>query len=352
MPSDDVLTMGVTDTPGTWLYESLVCKYDLDNLLLSNVEGAQSNVLSVNYHLTRMLIQGQCFDEKSKPVPGLQLQLRNSTNVFDATIAMQTLGYWQLKANPGVWDLRLREGRTTEVMDIDANKTESDDALVIADDGGLKIKVVLNSFTRPPFRISTKHKPGMEKEELLPQLTEEQIEAEEEHRLKQRQERQKAEAKSNKPESEPEKGSTGLSMIDKIKASLFGAKEEEQIEAEEEHRLKQRQERQKAEAKSNKPESEPEKGSTGLSMIDKIKASLFGAKEEEEATTTPTTVSNEEGKKDAHSYVTSLFGMKKEQYETPTPQQRIDVKPDKDTTIHVMSVASGHLYERFLKYKM
>ena len=29
MPTDDVLTMAVTDTPGMWLYESLVCKYDL-----------------------------------------------------------------------------------------------------------------------------------------------------------------------------------------------------------------------------------------------------------------------------------------------------------------------------------
>ncbi len=57
MPSDDVLTMGITDTPGTWLYESLVCKYDLDNLLLSNIDSSGNNILSVNYHLTRMLIQ-------------------------------------------------------------------------------------------------------------------------------------------------------------------------------------------------------------------------------------------------------------------------------------------------------
>ena len=97
MPSDDVLTMGITDTPGTWLYESLICKHDLDNLLLSKLDASQSNVLRVNYHLSMLILQGQCFDEKKQPVPGLQLELRNSTNVYDATIAMQTLGYWQLK---------------------------------------------------------------------------------------------------------------------------------------------------------------------------------------------------------------------------------------------------------------
>ena len=70
MPSDDVLTMGITDTPGTWLYESLICKHDLDNLLLSKIDGSQSNVLSVNYHLSMLILQGQCFDEKQQPVPG------------------------------------------------------------------------------------------------------------------------------------------------------------------------------------------------------------------------------------------------------------------------------------------
>ena len=41
MPADDVLTMGVTYTPGTWLYESLVCKHDLDNLLLSSISSTR-----------------------------------------------------------------------------------------------------------------------------------------------------------------------------------------------------------------------------------------------------------------------------------------------------------------------
>lgn len=68
-----------------------------DNLLLSSIDGSSSSVLAVNYHLTKMLIQGQCFDEKMQPVPGLQLELKNHSHVFDATIAMQTLGYWQLK---------------------------------------------------------------------------------------------------------------------------------------------------------------------------------------------------------------------------------------------------------------
>ena len=306
MPSDDVLTMGITDTPGTWLYESLVCKYDLDNLLLSKVnDPTNKGVLSVNYHLTRMLIQGQCFDEKSKPVPGLQLELRNATNVFDATIAMQTLGYWQLKANPGVWGMRLRDGRTTEVMGIDKNKTKSADAIIVNDvDQQPLIKVALNSFRSSPFRLRVKHKSGMENEELLPQLTEEQIEAQEQRRLKEKQEREAKKAKESGTESDDDSTDSKGSLLDKIKAKIFGKKEDSK----------------KIEVKVKKNGEDK------------------GKDEDEED--------------DTNDALASLLGISKpEKYVAPTPQRRVDAKPDEETTIHVMSVASGHLYERFLKVK-
>ena len=298
MPSDDVLTMGITDTPGTWLYESLVCKYDLDNLLLSKVIST-NEILSVNYHLTRILIQGQCFDEKSKPVPGLQLELKNNSNhIFDATIAMQTLGYWQLKANPGVWQIKLRDGRTTQVLDIDTNKTKSKDSII--SNGGHIIKTVLNSFTRSPFRLRVKHKLGMENEELLPQLTEEQIEAQEQRRLKEKQQR---ELKLNKEEKNKESGSESA-----------------------------------------------DSDSTG-SFLDKLKTKIFGTNSDNKDNNKED--NNKDDKKeddqDNDNPLASLFNMKPEKYVAPTPQRRVDAKSDEETTIHVMSVASGHLYERFLK---
>lgn len=34
------------------------------------------------------------------------------------TIVMANLGYFQLKANPGAWILRLRQGRSSDIFDI------------------------------------------------------------------------------------------------------------------------------------------------------------------------------------------------------------------------------------------
>lgn len=60
---------------------------------------------------------GQCFDAHSEqPTPGLEFVLGSDTSpdLFD-TIVMANLGYFQLKAGPGAWLLRLREGRSRDI---------------------------------------------------------------------------------------------------------------------------------------------------------------------------------------------------------------------------------------------
>lgn len=76
--------------------------------------------LPPHYTLIFSNIAGQCSDSSTdSPVPGLQLILgtEKQAEVFD-TIVMANLGYYQLKATPGVWTLRLREGRSTDIYDI------------------------------------------------------------------------------------------------------------------------------------------------------------------------------------------------------------------------------------------
>ena len=63
---------------------------------------------------------GQCFDATTdSPTPGLEYVLGTASQPerFD-TIVMANLGYFQLKAAPGAWMLRLREGRSSEIYTI------------------------------------------------------------------------------------------------------------------------------------------------------------------------------------------------------------------------------------------
>ena len=63
---------------------------------------------------------GQCFDSTtSSPTPGLEYVLGTASQPekFD-TIVMANLGYFQLKAAPGAWVLKLREGRSSEIYSV------------------------------------------------------------------------------------------------------------------------------------------------------------------------------------------------------------------------------------------
>ena len=63
---------------------------------------------------------GHCYDgDSGQPPRGLQFTLGTSSKtVMVDTIVMANLGYFQLKANPGVWVLRLREGRSADIYGI------------------------------------------------------------------------------------------------------------------------------------------------------------------------------------------------------------------------------------------
>lgn len=116
MPMDAVLTMGL-DAPPSWLTMAAAAIYDLDNIRLKDVV---TPTVSIIYDLKYILIEGHARDELTRSVPrGLQIVLEtmDGSEQLD-TIVMANLGYFQFRAKPGLYRLRLRHGRGSELFDM------------------------------------------------------------------------------------------------------------------------------------------------------------------------------------------------------------------------------------------
>ncbi|KAJ3026981.1 hypothetical protein HK097_006261, partial [Rhizophlyctis rosea] len=122
VPVDPLLTLG-TDVPGAWLVFPTRSVHDLDNIRLSSLNGEAKRVgVKAEFVLENILVEGHARDSKTQGPPrGLQFTLGTESNPYIVdTITMANLGYLQLKANPGVWDLRLRAGKSKELYDIES----------------------------------------------------------------------------------------------------------------------------------------------------------------------------------------------------------------------------------------
>ncbi|XP_059489463.1 UDP-glucose:glycoprotein glucosyltransferase isoform X2 [Neocloeon triangulifer] len=115
MPQSVLLTQNM-HPPENWLVEAVRSPYDLDNIKLEDV----MSVVHSEFELSSLLLEGHCSEAMSGAPPrGLQVTLgtKHEPVVVD-TIVMANLGYFQLKANPGSWLLRLRQGRSADIFDI------------------------------------------------------------------------------------------------------------------------------------------------------------------------------------------------------------------------------------------
>lgn len=115
LPSESLLTQNL-NIPENWLVEVVRSVYDLDNIKLSDIDGPVHS----EYELEHLLLEGHCFDSVSGAPPrGLQfiLSTQDQQKTVD-TLVMANLGYFQLKANPGAWNLRLRHGKSSDIYDI------------------------------------------------------------------------------------------------------------------------------------------------------------------------------------------------------------------------------------------
>ncbi|XP_056248910.1 UDP-glucose:glycoprotein glucosyltransferase 1 isoform X1 [Seriola aureovittata] len=164
MPQSPLFTLNL-NTPESWMVESVHTRYDLDNIYLEEVE----NIVAAEYELEHLLLEGHCFDVSSgQPPRGLQFTLGTASEpVIVDTIVMANLGYFQLKANPGAWILKLRKGRSDEIYKIYSH--DGTDSPADSDD----IVVVLNNFKSRIIKVKVQKKPDKFNEELLSDGTEE-----------------------------------------------------------------------------------------------------------------------------------------------------------------------------------
>lgn len=169
LPSNHVLTIRV-DVPEPWNIQQTASVQDTDNLLCDiktgcsdDVHGTkkgkddpaihkQTHITKVEYGLKNLLIFGQCYDTKGSPPNGLQLTLARKTDLhlhsgsgsdaeigidgtisfqdgayddsshegeYSDTLVMKTVGYWQLRANPGVWKLSIAKNtKASEIFEL------------------------------------------------------------------------------------------------------------------------------------------------------------------------------------------------------------------------------------------
>jgi UDP-glucose:glycoprotein glucosyltransferase len=125
LPPSAILTAKL-HVPEPWNVQTAAADVDLDNMKLAGLPAAAAASTAVSYVLKDLLVAGQCLDVRSRAFPnGLQLTLRPADEAPDArtepasdTLVMQNLGYWQLKAQPGLWRLQLAAGRASALYRI------------------------------------------------------------------------------------------------------------------------------------------------------------------------------------------------------------------------------------------
>ncbi|XP_004423176.1 PREDICTED: UDP-glucose:glycoprotein glucosyltransferase 2 [Ceratotherium simum simum] len=158
IPESPLLTLNMI-TPEGWLVDTVHSNCDLDNIHLKDIE----RTVTAEYELEYLLLEGHCFDIITEQPPrGLQFTLgtKNKPVVVD-TIVMANLGYFQLKANPGAWILKLRQGKSEDIYQI-VGHGGTDSQPDVGD-----VIVVLNSFKSKILEVQVQKKPDQIKEDVL-----------------------------------------------------------------------------------------------------------------------------------------------------------------------------------------
>ncbi|KAH8364725.1 hypothetical protein KR084_010742 [Drosophila pseudotakahashii] len=160
LPANPLLTQQL-QVPENWLVEAVRAVYDLDNIKLSDIGGPVHSEFDLEY----LLLEGHCFDAASGAPPrGLQLVLGTpSQPTLVDTIVMANLGYFQLKANPGAWSLRLREGKSADIYAISHIEGTNTHHTV----GSSEVQVLITSLRSHVVKLRVSKKPGMQQAELL-----------------------------------------------------------------------------------------------------------------------------------------------------------------------------------------
>ncbi|MCO5576449.1 hypothetical protein L7F22_030259 [Adiantum nelumboides] len=158
MPPTRTLTMNL-DVPEPWLVEPVDAIYDLDNIVLEKL--GEARTMHAVFELEALMLTGHCHEQNDGPPRGLQLVLGTKLNphVVD-TIVMANLGYWQLKASPGVWTLRLAPGRSSNLYTFHGRGEGEDD-------GPLTKQVMIKDLRGELLHLEVVKRKGKEDEAVL-----------------------------------------------------------------------------------------------------------------------------------------------------------------------------------------
>ena len=163
VPSEALLTLGV-DVPPAWHVSSKESVQDLDNIKL----GSSKNDVDATYELEHILIEGHTREPGGSVPTGAQLVLGTEKSPFlDDTIIMANLGFFQFKANPGIYSINLKEGRSNDIFQIRNIGANGYTPVSIHEALEDNTKIALMDFQGTTLYPHIHRKAGMEAEDVL-----------------------------------------------------------------------------------------------------------------------------------------------------------------------------------------
>jgi UDP-glucose:glycoprotein glucosyltransferase len=165
VPRDTLLVAGM-DVPPAWLVTSKVSVDDLDNLRIKDIKAKRGTEhIEAIYELENILIEGHSRElPGGQPPKGVQLVLATEKDShFADTIIMANLGFFQFKANPGVYNIRLKEGRSSDIYSMESVGAQGWAAIP----GDETTEAALMDFQGTTLYPRLRRKPGMEEEDVL-----------------------------------------------------------------------------------------------------------------------------------------------------------------------------------------
>ena len=179
LPQRKTLTAHL-DVPEMWLVTTAVAAYDLDNLKLEDLPEGQST-MHAEYRIEALLVTGHAREVDAREPPrGTQLTLGGA-----GTVVMSNLGYFQLPAAPGMFDLALRPGRSAQIYGIkgvtdlrggasssteDEDEDEDEDeaaAIARKESTPSSTELLVASWQGQVVKLSLERRPGMKDEDVL-----------------------------------------------------------------------------------------------------------------------------------------------------------------------------------------
>ena len=190
LPTSHTLTMRM-DVPEPWDIQQSKSIQDTDNLRCEIQSGCSDDdhdmisradesvhgrrhLTRVEYSLKSLLFFGQCYESDGSPPNGLQLTLTSpssplNTSAYSDTLVMKNVGYWQLRANPGVWNLNIKENsRGAEIFDMVDGKVSRGSIKVIGELANNSTKpLVMGDFVSRSEMLVVRRRPGYNKATLF-----------------------------------------------------------------------------------------------------------------------------------------------------------------------------------------